>query len=78
MASSMIPNQLPALDFGLGDTVDLMRDSVMRFASDEIAPLAAEIDRSNDFPGHLWRKMGELGILGITFARLSPRRNAWK
>ncbi len=62
----MIPNQLPSLDFGLGDTVDMMRDTVMRFASDEIAPLAAEVDRTNDFPAHLWRKMGDLGILGIT------------
>ena len=62
----MIPNQLPSLDFGLGDTADSLRDSVMRFASDEIAPLAAEIDRSNDFPMQLWPKMGELGLLGVT------------
>ncbi len=62
----MIPNQIPSLDFHLGDTADMLRDSVMRFASDEIAPLAAEIDASNEFPMHLWRKMGELGILGVT------------
>ncbi len=62
----MIPNQLPSLDFGLGDTADMLRDSVMRFASDEIAPRAAEIDRSNDFPMDLWPKMGALGILGVT------------
>ncbi|MGI9333646.1 MAG: isovaleryl-CoA dehydrogenase [Gammaproteobacteria bacterium] len=62
----MIPNQLPSLDFGLGDTADMLRDSVMRFACDEVAPLAAEIDRSNEFPMHLWPKMGEIGILGIT------------
>jgi isovaleryl-CoA dehydrogenase len=62
----MIPNQLPSLDYHLGDTADMLRDSVMRFASDEVAPRAAEIDRSNDFPMDLWRKMGELGILGVT------------
>jgi len=62
----MIPNQIPSLDFHLGDTADMLRDSVMRFASDEVAPLAAEIDASNEFPAHLWRKMGELGILGVT------------
>ncbi len=62
----MIPNQIPSLDFHLGDTADMLRDSVMRFASDEIAPLAAEVDASNEFPMHLWRKMGEIGILGVT------------
>ena len=62
----MIPNQLPSLDFGLGDTADMLRDSVMRFASDEIAPRAADIDRDNEFPMDLWPKMGELGILGVT------------
>jgi isovaleryl-CoA dehydrogenase len=62
----MIPNQLPSLDFGLGDTADMLRDAVMRFASDEIAPRAAEIDRDNEFPMDLWPKMGALGILGVT------------
>jgi isovaleryl-CoA dehydrogenase len=62
----MISNQLPALDFALGDTADMLRDSVMRFADDEIAPRAADIDKRNEFPDDLWRKMGELGILGIT------------
>ena len=62
----MISNQLPSLDFALGDTADMLRDSVMRFAGDEIAPRAADIDRQNDFPQDLWRKMGDLGILGIT------------
>ncbi len=62
----MISNQLPSLDFALGDNADMLRDSVMRFADDEIAPRAAEIDRSNDFPDDLWRKMGDLGILGVT------------
>jgi isovaleryl-CoA dehydrogenase len=62
----MIPNQLPSLNFSLGDSADLLRDAVMRFASDEIAPRAADIDRSNDFPADLWKKMGDLGILGVT------------
>lgn len=62
----MIPNALPALNFDLGDTADLLRDTVRSFASDEIAPRAAEIDRSNEFPMDLWAKMGALGLLGVT------------
>ncbi len=62
----MIPNQLPALNFDLGETADLIRDSVMSFASDHVAPLAAEIDRTDSFPRHLWPMMGELGLHGIT------------
>ena len=62
----MIPNQLPALNFDLGETADMIRDSVMTFASDHIAPLAAEIDRTDKFPRHLWPMMGELGLHGIT------------
>ena len=62
----MIPNQLPALNFDLGEHVDMLRDQVMTFAADEIAPRAADIDASNEFPADLWRKMGDLGILGIT------------
>ncbi|MCH8863625.1 MAG: isovaleryl-CoA dehydrogenase [Proteobacteria bacterium] len=57
---------LPALNFGHGETIDMLRDSVRAFAEKEIAPLAAEIDKSNEFPAHLWEKMGALGILGIT------------
>jgi isovaleryl-CoA dehydrogenase len=64
----MISNQLPNLDFSLGDDADLLRDSVMRFAADEIAPRAADIDKRNAFPDDLWRKMGALGILGVTAA----------
>ena len=62
----MIPNELPSLDFGLGETADMMRDSVRSFADNEIAPLAAETDENNEFPMHLWLKMGELGVLGVT------------
>jgi isovaleryl-CoA dehydrogenase len=54
------------LDFGLGETADAIRDTVRSFAANEIAPLAAEIDRSDEFPRQLWPKLGELGLLGIT------------
>ena len=64
--SASLPNRLPGLNFDLGETADMLRGSVEAFASDEIAPRAAEIDRSNDFPQDLWRKMGDLGVLGIT------------
>jgi isovaleryl-CoA dehydrogenase len=62
----MISNRLPPFDFGLGETTEALREQVRRFTADEIAPRAAEIDRSNDFPADLWRKMGSLGVLGIT------------
>ncbi|MEP3074526.1 isovaleryl-CoA dehydrogenase [Maricaulis sp.] len=62
----MISNQYPTLDFHLGDTADMIRDTVRSFASDEIAPRAAEIDQTDVFPHDLWRKMGDLGLLGIT------------
>jgi len=58
--------QIPSLDFQLGDTVQALRDSVRRFAAEEIAPRAAEIDRENRFPADLWRKLGSLGLHGIT------------
>ncbi len=64
----MIPNQIPTLDFGLGDEADMLRDTVMSFAADEITPLAADIDASNEFPRQLWPKMGALGLHGITVA----------
>ncbi|HKF61126.1 MAG TPA: isovaleryl-CoA dehydrogenase [Dongiaceae bacterium] len=54
------------LDFALGDTVDMLREQVADFAAAEIAPRAAEIDRSNSFPMDLWPKLGALGLLGIT------------
>ena len=61
-----IPNDLPGLNFDLGETADMMRDQVRGFSADEIAPRAADIDRDNQFPMDLWRKMGDLGLLGIT------------
>ena len=57
---------LPGLNFQLGEDIDALRDAVRAFADEEIAPRAAEIDRSDQFPMDLWRKMGELGVLGIT------------
>jgi len=62
----MIPNRHPGLNFDLGETATQLRESVADFASVEIAPRAAEIDRSNNFPMDLWRKFGELGVLGVT------------
>ena len=62
----MIPNSGPSLDFDLGETADAIRETTARFAGDRIAPLAAEIDRTNTFPRHLWAPMGELGLHGIT------------
>lgn len=59
-------NRLPSLDFNLGETADMLRAQVETFAADEIAPRAADIDRSNDFPADLWTRMGALGLLGIT------------
>ncbi len=54
------------MSFGLGEDIEALRESVRRFATDRIAPQAAEIDRSNNFPMPLWREMGDLGLLGIT------------
>lgn len=62
----MIPNAYPTLNFGLGEDADMLRQSVSGFAATEIAPRAADIDRDNDFPKDLWRKMGDMGLLGIT------------
>src|SRR6476646_10043354 len=57
---------LPALDFNHGETIDMLRATVQQFAADEIAPRATAIDHANLFPADLWRKMGDLGLLGIT------------
>jgi isovaleryl-CoA dehydrogenase len=57
---------IPGLDFGLGETVDILRETVREFAAREIAPRAAAIDRANEFPRELWPQLGALGLLGIT------------
>jgi isovaleryl-CoA dehydrogenase len=62
----MPTNRYPSLDFDLGAEIDQLRDTVRGFADDEIAPLAAEIDRTDKFPRQLWPKMGALGLHGIT------------
>src|SRR5262249_42761851 len=62
----MIPNDFPALNFDLGETADQLRASVRGFTADEIAPIASEIDRTNEFPRQLWPKLGALGLHGIT------------
>jgi isovaleryl-CoA dehydrogenase len=62
----MNSNIYPSLNFDLGETADMIRDSVRAFAQNEIAPLAAEIDRTDRFPRQLLPKMGKLGLLGIT------------
>src|SRR3954449_750109 len=54
------------LDFGLGEMADTIRETTERFARDKIAPIAAEIDETDEFPRHLWPQMGELGLHGIT------------
>ena len=62
----MLRNAYPSLDFDLGETAEMLRESVADFSSVEIAPRAGDIDEINDFPADLWRKMGDLGLLGIT------------
>jgi isovaleryl-CoA dehydrogenase len=62
----MPANRYPGLNFDLGETADALRDTVADFAAVEIAPRAAEVDRSNNFPADLWRKFGALGVLGVT------------
>ena len=57
---------MPGLNFDLGETIDMLRDSVRSFAEKEIAPQAARIDHNNIFPADLWGKLGDLGVLGIT------------
>ena len=62
----MIPNEIPSFNFDLGETVDLLRDTVRSFAEDEISPRANLIEQNNDFPNDLWSKLGNIGVLGIT------------
>ena len=56
----------PTLNFGLGEDVDMLRDSVHQFCKNEIAPRAAQIDIDNEFPADMWRKFGDMGLLGVT------------
>ena len=58
--------EFPQLNLNLGETAELLRDSVRQFSENEIAPRATEIDENNTFPNDLWKKMGDLGLLGIT------------
>jgi isovaleryl-CoA dehydrogenase len=56
----------PTLNFGLGEEINMLRDAVYQMAQKEIAPRAADIDKENDFPADLWRKFGDMGLLGMT------------
>src|SRR5207247_8694574 len=62
--------ELPGLRFALGEDIDMLRAAVRGFAQAEIAPRAAEIDRSNQFPSDLWRKMGALGLVGVSVEKV--------
>ena len=57
---------LNVLDFGLGEDIGALRETARRFAQERITPIAADIDRSNEFPAHLWTELGALGLLGVT------------
>ena len=61
----------PSLNFNLGETIDMLREQVASFAEREIAPRAADIDQNNEFPADLWKKMGDMGLLGITVSEQS-------
>src|SRR5579872_3746627 len=62
----MASNRSPGLDFDLGSDIDMLRETVSAFAQEQIAPRAAEIDQTNQFPRELWPQLGALGLLGIT------------
>lgn len=59
-------NPLNSLNHGLSEELNLLRDTTRQFVKNELLPIASEVDSSNDFPHHLWRKMGDVGLLGIT------------
>ncbi len=65
-AGKLMAMAVPSLNFDLGETADMLRDTVSSFAAAEIAPIAAEVDSRNEFPLPLWRRLGDLGLLGIT------------
>ena len=56
----------PTLNFNLGEDIDMLRDSVFQFCTQEISPRADDIDSTNEFPMDLWRKLGDMGLLGLT------------
>ena len=62
----MISNAWQGFDFGLGEDIDMLRETTRGFAQDKIAPRADEIDKTNTFPRDLWPQMGALGLLGVT------------
>jgi len=55
-----------SMNFACGEEIEALRDMVHRWAQERVAPMAADIDKSNNFPAQLWREMGDLGLLGIT------------
>ncbi|MGB1696246.1 MAG: acyl-CoA dehydrogenase family protein, partial [Paracoccaceae bacterium] len=57
---------LASMSFDLGEDVSALQESVHRWAQEQVKPIAADIDRSNEFPAHLWKEMGDLGLLGVT------------
>ena len=57
---------IPSLNFNLGETIEMLRDTVRSFAADQIVPIAAEIDQKNEFPAEMWKKLGDLGLHGMT------------
>jgi len=59
-------NQYTTLNFGLGETINMLRDQVKQFADKEIAPIADKTDKENEFPNQLWKQLGDIGVLGIT------------
>eukprot|EP01031_Cornospumella_fuschlensis_P006254 gene6254-7780_t len=56
----------PSLNFALGDTIDMLREQVQAFVAAELAPRAAQVDSENAFPMDMWKKFGEMGLLGVT------------
>ena len=62
----MISNSLRPFDFDIGETAEMLRESVASFAQSKVAPIAADIDRNNEFPRSIWKQMGDMGLLGIT------------
>jgi isovaleryl-CoA dehydrogenase len=62
----LLSNSLPPFDFDIGETAEMLRESAASFAQSKVAPIAADIDRNNEFPRSIWQQMGDIGLLGIT------------